>query len=97
MDDSPQQERLASWMRGVFIAGLIIAYGWFIGHPQGSFAQMFAVGAAMQILVIVVRKLVPAQQHASAQNIFEIVADGVTVLVFALGVIGGINSAAAAV
>ncbi len=97
MDDSPHQERLGSWTRGVFIAALIVAYGWFIGHPQGSFAQMFVAGAAIQILVILVRRLLPTQWRAQAQYIFELVADGVTVLVFALGVIGGITSAAAAV
>jgi hypothetical protein len=97
MGESPDQERVASWMRGMFIAALIVAYGWFIGHPQGSFANMFVAGAAVQILVIVVRKLVPASGRAQAQNVFELVADGVTVLTFALGVIGGITSAAAAV
>lgn len=96
MDEPAQQERLASWMRGVFIAALIVAYGWFIGHPQGSFATMFVAGAAIQILVIIVRRLVPAQHHAQTQYIFELVADGVTVLVFALGVIGGITSASSA-
>ena len=97
MDESPHQERLGSWTRGIFIAALIVAYGWFIGHPQGSFAEMFVVGAAIQILVIVVRKLVPSEHHAQAQYVFELVADGVTVLVFALGVMGGIARTAAAV
>jgi hypothetical protein len=97
MEESPHQERLGSWTRGIFIAALIVAYGWFIGHPQGSFAQMFVVGAAIQILVIVVRKLVPSEHRARAQYVFEMVADGVTVLVFALGVFGGIARTAAAV
>ena len=84
-------------MRGIFIAALIVAYGWFIGHPQGSFARMFVAGAAIQILVIFVRQLLPAQQRARVQYIFELLADGVTVLMFALGVLGGITQAAAAV
>lgn len=95
MDESHHQERLASWMRGIFIAALIVAYGWFIGHPQGSFARMFVAGAAIQILVIFVRRLVPAQQRAQAQDVFELIADGVTVLVFALGVLGGITRVSA--
>ena len=82
-------------MRGIIIATLIVAYCWFIGQPQDSFAQMFVVGAAIQILVILVRKLVPAQHRAQAQYVFELVADGITVLVFALGVLGGITRAAA--
>ena len=82
-------------MRGVIIATLIILYFCFIGQPLNSFAQMFVVGAAIQILIIVVRKLVPAQHHAHAQHVFELVADGVTVLVFALGVIGEITRVSA--
>ena len=83
-------------MRGIIIATLITLYCCFIGQPLNSFAQMFVVGAAIQILIIVVRKLVPTQHHAQAQYIFELVADGVTVLVFALGVIGEITRASAA-
>jgi hypothetical protein len=95
MMDSSRDERLASWLRGIFIAALIVAYGWFVGSPQGSFAQVFVVSAALQILVIVIRKLVPGGQQSHAQYIFEVVADGATVLVFALGVFGGIARAAA--
>ena len=97
MGASPHQERLASWLRGIFIAVLIVAYGWFVGHPEGSFAKMFVAGAAVQILVIIARKLLPARWGAQAQYVFELLADGVTVLVFALGVISGINAASAAV
>ena len=97
MDQTPHPERLASWWRGIFIAALIVAYGWFVGHPEGSFAKMFVAGAAIQILLILVRKLLPALWSAQAQYVFELLADGVTVLVFALGVIGGITAASAAV
>lgn len=90
MDDSEKKERLSSWMRGLIIGALIVGYGWFVGHPQGSFARLLVVGAAVQLLVIVVRKLVPAEQRPQAQQVFELVADGVTVFVFALGVFGGI-------
>jgi hypothetical protein len=93
MTDSPHDERLASWMRGIFIAALIVAYGWFVGSPQGSFTQMFVVGAALQVLVIVIRKLVPGEHQSQAQYLFEMVADGATVLVFALGVFGAIARA----
>lgn len=82
-------------MRGIIIATLIILYCCFIGQPLNSFARMFVAGAAIQILIIVVRKLVPAQHLGQAQYVFEVVADGVTVLVFALGVVGEITRAAA--
>ena len=84
-------------MRGIIIAVLVVVYGWFVGHPEGSFAMMFVAGAAIQILVILARKLLPAQWSAQSQYVFELLADGVTVLVFALGVIGGITAASAAV
>ena len=90
MDESPRQARLSSRFRGVVIAVMIVAYGWFVGYPQGSFALMFAVGVAMQLLVIFIRQFVPASAQPQAQYVFELVADAVTVLTFALGVFGGI-------
>jgi len=90
MDDSPRDLRIASWTRGVFIGVLIAFYGWILNVPEGSFRQMFLVGAGVQLLIIVLRRLVPTESAPQAQYIFELVADGATVLVFALGVFGGI-------
>ena len=90
MDDLPRDLRIASWMRGIFIGALILVYGWFVNAPEGSFTQMFLVGAGIQLLIIVSRKFVPPDSAPLAQYIFELIADGVTVLTFALGVFGGI-------
>ena len=96
MDESPRDERLGSLTRGVFIGVLMVGYGWFGRQPQASFTEMFVVGALLQTLIIVVRRFVPAESQALAQYVFELVADGATVLMFALGVFGGIASLAAA-
>jgi hypothetical protein len=90
MDDSPRGLRVASWTRGVIIGALIIFYGWFVQAPEGSFMQMFLVGAGVQALIIVLRKFVPPDAAPQGQYIFEILADGVTVLTFALGVFGSL-------
>jgi hypothetical protein len=82
--------RVASWMRGVFIAALILAYGWFVKLPQASMTASFLVGVLLQGAIMVVRRFVPAEVMPQAQDIFEMIADGVTVLMFALGVFGGI-------
>jgi hypothetical protein len=88
--DTPAERRLGSLWRGVVIAAMIVAYGWTMGLPQSSFTQMLVIGVLLQFLVILIRKFVPADQMARAQDVFELVADGVTVLCFALAVFGGI-------
>jgi len=90
MHESPADRRLNSWVRGGVIAALMVAYGWIRGAPQPSFALMLLVGALLQFLVILVRRFLPAEQQARAQDVFELLADGVTVLCFALGVYGAI-------
>ncbi len=77
--------------RGAIIAAMIVAYGWINGLPQASFTQMLIIGVLLQFLVILIRKFVPADQMARAQEVFELVADGTTVLCFALAVFGGIT------
>ena len=90
MDDLPRDLRIASWTRGVLIGALIVFYGWFVKAPEGSFTQMFLVGAGVQLLIIVLRRFVPPDYAPQAQYIFEMIADGVTVLTFALGVFAGL-------
>jgi|SRR3954466_9300927 hypothetical protein len=90
MDESPRDLRVASWVRGVFIGALIAFYGWFLKVPEGSFKRMFVIGAGVQVMIIVLRRFVPRDVQPQAQYIFEMIADGVTVLVFALGVFGSI-------
>ncbi len=90
MYDISRKERLNSWTRGTVIAVLIVGYGWLVGYPQGTATGLFVAGVVVQLLVILVRKLLPANVRPQAQDIFELLADGVTVLVFALGVFGAI-------
>ena len=87
---SPRDLRIASWIRGVVIGALIVIYGWFVKAPEGSLTQMFVIGAGVQVLIIVLRRFVPPDSAPQAQYIFEMIADGATVLTFALGVFGGL-------
>jgi len=90
VDETPEQMRRSSAFRGLVIAVLIAAYGWFFKQPGASLTGMFLAGAAMQVLVIAIRKFVPADSVPRALDVLELLVDGATVLVFALGVYGGI-------
>jgi hypothetical protein len=94
MDDSPRELRLSSTIRGLVIGALILAYGWFMNAPDVSLKATFLVAAAFQLAVIAMRRLVPADELPRALYIFEMIADGVTVLMFALGVFGAIGALA---
>ena len=82
--------RFSSGGRGVAIAVFIGLYGWYMRLPEGSFAVSLLVGAGLQILVLALRRWVPADRQPEAMYVFEYIADGVSVLMFALGVFGGI-------
>lgn len=97
MDDTPRQMRIDSRVRGVVIAAMIAAYSWLFRQPQGSFAEALLVGVLLQVIVILLRRWVPAEGQPAAMYAFEMIADGVTVLTFALGVFGSIQGAAAEV
>jgi hypothetical protein len=90
-----REQRWSSGGRGVAIAVLVGLYGWFMNEPTGSFTASLLVGAGVQILVLALRKLVPADRLPQAMYVFEYIADGVTVLMFALGVFGRIMNTAA--
>jgi len=92
MDDSPRELRLSSTIRGLVIGALILAYGWFLNEPAVSLKATFLVAAAFQLAVIAMRRMVPADELPRALYIFEMIADGVTVLMFALGVFGAIGA-----
>ena len=81
-------------MRGVFITGLIVVYTWFMKDPGVSLKATFLIAAGFQFAVIVIRRLVPADELPRAMYIFELIADGVTVLMFAIGVFGALESMA---
>lgn len=94
-DDSSGRMRLDTRVRGVVITALIAGYGWFFKQPQGSFAEALLLAAVLQVAVILLRRWVPAENQPVALYVFEMIADGLTVLLFALGVFGSINRIAA--
>ena len=83
--------RIASWMRGIFIAALIVIYGWLVGTPQASMTASLLVAVVLQVVIVTARRFVPEGAMPQAQEIFEMLADGVSVLMFALGVFGGLR------
>jgi hypothetical protein len=90
MDSSPRPPRLSSTVRGWIIAAFIAGYGWFFQQPGASLSSLLLVAAAFQILVIAVRRFVPDANQHEAMHIVEMLADGATILSFALGIFGGI-------
>jgi hypothetical protein len=61
-------------------------------RPEASYTSTFLIAIALQLGLIVLKRFVPADQLPRIQYLFEMLADGVTVLLFALGVFGGIAS-----
>ena len=90
--ETPEERdlRRGAAFRSLVIAAMIAAYGWFLHQPSSSFKLSFLVAAALQLVLIVLKRLVPAGQLPQALYAYETVADGITVLLFALGVLGGI-------
>ena len=91
-DETPDERdmRRGAAFRSVVIAAMVVSYGWFLHQPSASFKQSFLVAAALQLALIALKRLVPADRLPQALYVYETIADGITVLLFALGVIGGI-------
>lgn len=77
-------------MRGVFFALLTTAFAILLPYPQASFKVSFAIGAVLQLAILLMRKFAPAESLPRVQYLLEMLADGATVLLFALGVLGTI-------
>ena len=88
--DHERDLRLSSTLRGVFIAVLIGVYGWVSKEPLVSWKASFLIAAGLQLVVIVIRRVAPPGDLARTIYLFEMIADGVTVLLFALGVFGSL-------
>ena len=82
--------RRGAAFRSAVIAVMVALYGWFMHLPAAPLKQTFLIAAALQLLLIVLKRLVPADQLPQALNTYETVADGITVLLFAVGVLGRI-------
>lgn len=90
MNDPAHERRWSSSGRGVIIAAFIATYGLLMRGPAGSLTVSLLFAAAVQVAVIALRRFVPADRLPQAMYVFEFIADGVTILLFALGVFGGI-------
>jgi hypothetical protein len=88
VDDSPRRLKLSSTVRGVVIGALIAGYAWLTHEPQAPFSAGLIIGAALQLAVLLVRRFVPAGEAPRVIDVCEMLADGATVLLFALGVLG---------
>jgi hypothetical protein len=90
MNHSTGELRLGSGIRSGFIAVLIGIYGWITRGPAGSLTVTLLIAAGVQLVVIALRRFVPADRLPAAMHVYEYIADGITVFLFALGVFGGI-------
>src|SRR4051794_4863532 len=78
--------------RSFVIAAMIAAYGGFMHQPAASFRASFLIAIALQAGLIALKRWVPHDRLPKALFAYETFADGVTVLLFALGVFGGIQA-----
>jgi hypothetical protein len=82
--------RLGSGVRGWLIAGFLAGYGFVVKQPEATLEVSLLVAALLQVSVIVLRRVVPEESQAEALQIFELLADAASVILFAIGVFGGI-------
>lgn len=89
---SPGQLRLNGAARSVIIVYGIAAYTYLFPQPGAATGAMamLLVGIGLQVLLLLVRYVVKGELAPTAQFIFELLADGVTVLLFALATYQGI-------
>jgi hypothetical protein len=90
MEDSSRQLRLSSTIRGFIIAALVAAYAYVTRQPEATLTASLLLAAGLQLAVLLLRKLVPPALMPQALYVFELLVDGATVLLFALGVYGGL-------
>lgn len=95
MEPSAREMRLSATVRGIVITALIAGYAWVSHLPTVSLAATFLIAAGLQLAVLAIRRFVAPDRQPLALYVFEVIADGVTVLLFALGVFGGISKVAA--
>ena len=88
--DRERDLRVSSTLRGVFIAVLIGVYGWVSKEPLVSWKASFLIAAGLQIVVIAIRRVAPAGDLPRTIYLFEMLADAITVLLFALGIFGSL-------
>lgn len=92
METGTPEPRLSSVARGVIIAALMAFYYFMTRQPGATLTVSLLIGAVLQLAVVALRKLVPGYLQAQAIWLFELLVDAATVLLFAMGVFGGISS-----
>lgn len=83
-------QRLGDGVRGTIIGVMIAAYAYVMNQPGASLTASLLAAAGLQLVVIVLRRVVPPESLPSVMYVFELLVDAVTVLLFALGVFGGL-------
>jgi hypothetical protein len=83
--------RLDTTTRGIIIAVLIAISSWALKQSGGSLGVALLIGALVQVAVLIARRFVPPDAMPQTVYIIEMIADGVTVLLCALGVFGAVS------
>jgi hypothetical protein len=89
MNEIPRAARIDPWMRGVAIGVIALVYAYVTRQPGASLAVSLLIAACLQAAVLLLRRIVPADLLPQVMALFELLADAATVLLFALGVYGG--------
>jgi hypothetical protein len=82
--------RISSMVRGMVIGGLMLVYGYLMRQPGASLTITLLVAAGLQAGVLILRRVVPRDQLPMVMYIFELLVDAATVILFAMGVFGGL-------
>jgi hypothetical protein len=82
--------RLGEGARGLIIGVMIAFYAYVTNQPGASLTASLLVAAALQLVVVVIRRVVAPEAQPLVLYVFELLVDAATVLLFALGVFGGI-------
>jgi hypothetical protein len=98
-EDEARQLRLSGPTRSALIAYGIAAFAFIVPQSATGSRTMLVVGIAVQVLLLAARwlaKRYAAELAPTTVSITELIADGVTVLLFALATYQGILGYAAA-
>lgn len=86
MNESPRQLRLGSKVRGILIGVMLFVYGILVQQPGAGFIEGLLIAAALQGGLLLMRRYAPEALVPQATYVLELFADGVTILLFAIGV-----------
>ena len=86
--DFPRSLRFTATVRGLLIGTLFAAY-FFLGLlPEGHFRASLIIAAVAQFITLIVARTAPAGRVHLSLFVIELLADGATVLLFALAIVG---------